>query len=162
MNRSNRPAAQRTSWQWRVGRWLMIFAALVYGPLPSLIDTFDPGHLTNPTWDGHARLHLLWLIGICGYSGLTAAFLAWKATPARPEPLATATLLGVIIVGSFYTAGLFGGLVGANYGAPSSYVFGGRVGFPLIHFGFAGLLLTAGVLLTRRGIRIHEEANPHG
>ena len=139
----------------------MIIAAQVYGPLPSLIDTFDPGHLTNPTWDGHARLHLLWLISITGYTGLAAAYLAWKATPARPEPLGTATLLGVLIVGGFYTAGLFGGLVDANYGPPSSYLFGGRVGVPVVHFLIAGALLAAGVTLTRTGIRIHQEANPH-
>lgn len=162
MNEFDSPPARGTSWQWRVGRWLMVLAALVYGPVPSLIDTMDPGHLTNPNWDGHARLHLLWLIAICGYSGLMAAALAWKATLANPEPLQRATLIGVIIVGGFYTAGLFGGLVDANYGPPSSYVFGGRVGFPLIHFGIAGLLLTAGFLLTRRGIRIYGEANPHG
>ena len=148
------PSSRREArWQWKVGRWLMIVAALVYGPLPSAIDIFDPYHLTSPEWNGHARLHLLWLISICGYTGLTAAWLAFKATPERPEPLRTATLLGALIVGGFYTAGLFGGLVDASYGPPSHYFFGGRVGGPLIHFTIAGLLLGSGILLTRRGLR---------
>ena len=156
------PDAAPIRWQWKLGRWLMIVAALVYGPLPSLIDLFDPYHLTNPEWNGHARLHLLWLIAICASAGLCAAYLAWRASPERPETLEKATLLGLIIVGSFFCAGIFGPLVGANYGPPEHYFFGGRVGGPLIHFTLAGLFLGSGILLTRAGVRARGEVTDHG
>ncbi len=58
---------------WSIGRVLVILAALLYGPLPSLIDLFTPQHLTNSDWIGHARFHLLWQIFLTGYIGLRAA-----------------------------------------------------------------------------------------
>lgn len=53
---------------WKVGKALALLAAFTYGPLPTLIDTFDPAHLRNPTWPPHARLHLMWLISVGLYN----------------------------------------------------------------------------------------------
>ena len=134
--------------RWRAGRGLVILAAVLYGPLPSLIDLFTPQHLMNPDWLGHARFHLLWQIFLTGYIGLRAIWLAWQATPARFQLLQRAANLGAILLGAFYTAGALAGPTGAVFGEPDEVLFG--IPFPVVHLSTAALLLLAGYTLCRQ------------
>lgn len=129
----------------------MILAALAYGPLPSAIDTFDRFHLTHPSWSDHARLHLLWLIFACSYLGLTAAYLAWRATPRSLEPLHQSARLGGLLLGAFFSAGIVKDAVGASFGPPEHFVRGFPI--PVLHFGAAAATLGVGYALCLRAAR---------
>ena len=38
-----------------------------FGPI---LRDYSPSHAFNPTWVGHARVHLVWLLGFMFFSGL--------------------------------------------------------------------------------------------
>ena len=42
---------------------------------------FHPSHALNPDWVGHARVHLVWLLGFMGLSGLANLYLIWLRRP---------------------------------------------------------------------------------
>ena len=44
---------------------------------------FSPSHLFNPDWVGHARLHMMWLLGFFLFSGIGTTYLIWFARPLR-------------------------------------------------------------------------------
>ena len=140
-----------TRMDWRIGRLLMILSPLIYGPLAALIDTFDPFHLTNAEWNGHARFHLLWLICTCCYLGFTAAYLAWRATPHTFHYLRISAGICVLLIGAFYTAGALKDLVGGSFGPKEHFL--GPVPIPLLHFSISTLMMTTGYLLCRRAVR---------
>ena len=55
------------------------FTALeFFGPIAR---DFHPSHALNPDWVGHARVHLVWLLGFMGLSGLANLYLIWLRRP---------------------------------------------------------------------------------
>src|SRR2546423_10906747 len=38
-------------------------------------------HLLNPTWPGHARIHLVWFLALIFFSGLANLYLIWFRRP---------------------------------------------------------------------------------
>lgn len=51
-----------------------------FGPI--LRDT-DVTHLLNPSWVGHARFHLMWLLCFMAASGLANLWLIWRVADPR-------------------------------------------------------------------------------
>jgi hypothetical protein len=49
-----------------------------FGPI---VRDFHPSHALNPDWVGHARVHLVWLLGFMGLSGLANLYLIWLRRP---------------------------------------------------------------------------------
>ena len=49
-----------------------------FGPI---FRDYSPSHAFNPTWVGHARVHLVWLLGFMGFSGLANLYLIWLRRP---------------------------------------------------------------------------------
>ena len=49
-----------------------------FGPI---VRDFHPSHALNPDWVGHARVHLVWLLGFMGLSGLANLYLIWFRRP---------------------------------------------------------------------------------
>jgi hypothetical protein len=47
------------------------------------IKDYSPSHLFNPDWVGHARVHMMWLLGFFLFSGLANLYLIWFARPLR-------------------------------------------------------------------------------
>ncbi len=45
-----------------------------FGPI---LRDFGPSHAFNPDWVGHARVHLVWLLGFMFLSGLANLYLIW-------------------------------------------------------------------------------------
>jgi hypothetical protein len=53
---------------------LTLTAFEFFGPI---LRDFGPSHAMNETWVGHARVHLVWLLGFGGLSGLANLWLVW-------------------------------------------------------------------------------------
>jgi hypothetical protein len=134
---------------WKVGKALTLLAAFTYGPLPTLIDTFDPAHLGNPTWPPHARLHLMWLISVGLYNSLFGMYLFITATPRSFDRMRVGAALGAIHIAGFFTAGAFKGLAGAAFDADGRVLFG-LVPPAMLHFGTSAALLITGFQLCSR------------
>lgn len=49
-----------------------------FGPV---LRDYHPSHALNPEWVGHARVHLVWLLGFMGLSGIVNVYLIWFARP---------------------------------------------------------------------------------
>lgn len=56
----------------RVG--LTICVLEFFGPI---VRDFGDSHALNPTWVGHARVHLVWLLGFMLFSGIVNLYLIW-------------------------------------------------------------------------------------
>lgn len=57
---------------------LSVTALEFFGPV---LRDFSPSHALNPTWVGHARVHLVWLLGFMFLSGLANLYLIWWRRP---------------------------------------------------------------------------------
>jgi hypothetical protein len=57
---------------------LTVTALEFFGPIAR---DFHPSHAFNPDWVGHARVHLVWLLGFMGLSGLANVYLVWFRRP---------------------------------------------------------------------------------
>lgn len=142
------PASSSTL-AWRVGRSLLLLAALVYGVLPGIIDLFTPQHLGDPNWIGHPRFHLIWQIFLVLYLGGRGLWFAWHATsPERYDLARRSAAQGAVVLAAFFTAGALAVPMGAAYGAPDDVILG--IPFPVVHFTIAGIILLSGFLLCRR------------
>lgn len=127
----------------------MIFAAVTYGVLPAIIDTFDPHHLLNPAWPPHARLHLLWLISVGLYLSLTGIYLFATATPRTFDRVRVGATMGALHIAGFFTAAVFKSAAGAAFDADGRVVLG-FIPPAALHLGTSALLLFAGYTLARR------------
>lgn len=67
-----------------IGFWLKIALTVTvlefFGPV---IRDFSGSHALNPEWVGHARVHLVWLLGFMGLSGVANVYILWFS----PAPL---------------------------------------------------------------------------
>src|SRR5215470_1930167 len=57
---------------------LTIVAFEFFGPI--LRDS-NASHALNPTWVGHARVHLVWLLAFMFFSGIANMYLVWFRRP---------------------------------------------------------------------------------
>ena len=57
---------------------LTVTALEFFGPIAR---DFHPSHALNPEWVGHARVHLVWLLGFMGLSGVANLYLVWFRRP---------------------------------------------------------------------------------
>jgi hypothetical protein len=90
---------------------LTLTALEFFGPI---VRDWGPSHLTNPTWVGHARVHLAWLLGFMGLSGLVNLWLIWGRSPAELRNLWLSVAWQSCNLGGFWIAYV---LVGTYDGA---------------------------------------------
>jgi hypothetical protein len=57
---------------------LTIVSLEFFGPI---VRDSGASHAMNPAWVGHARLHLVWLLGFMGCSGVVNLWLLWGRRP---------------------------------------------------------------------------------
>lgn len=57
---------------------LTVTALEFFGPV---VRDFSDSHALNPTWAGHARVHLVWLLGFMFLSGVANLYLIWFRRP---------------------------------------------------------------------------------
>ncbi len=76
---------------------------------------YSESHLFNPDWVGHARVHMMWLLGFFLFSGIANLYLIWFVRPLRLAHLYVSLMwLGSNFLGfwlSVSTVSLYDGLV---------------------------------------------------
>src|SRR5439155_460200 len=76
---------------------------------------FNASHAMNPAWVGHARLHLVWLLGFMLFSGIANIYLLWFRRPFDVGNLRLSAAWQCCNLGGFWLAALltpvYGGLV---------------------------------------------------
>ena len=92
---------------------LLTIASLeFFGPI---VRDYSPSHALNPTWVGHARLHLVWLLGFMFLSGLANVYLIWFRRPLEIRNLRLSMLWQGCNLGgfwiSYYLAPSYGGVI---------------------------------------------------
>jgi hypothetical protein len=105
-----------------------------FGPI---VRDYSPSHAFNPTWDGHARVHLVWLLGFMCFSGLANLYLIWLRRPREVRNLWLSVLWQGCNLGGFWVAYVL---------APS---YQGQITVPGIHthvFGIDENVFVFGVL----------------
>ncbi len=81
---------------------LITIATLGYSAIPAKFDS-DETHVLNPSWDPHARFHVVWQVSSYVYFALLALYLIWTAG-ADKWPVWLGALFAVFAYGGFWTA----------------------------------------------------------
>lgn len=85
---------------------LTITALEFFGPL---VRDYHPSHAFNPDWVGHARVHLVWLLGFMGLSGVMNVYLIWFRRPFELRNLWLSAAWQCCNLGGFWIAYLLEG-----------------------------------------------------
>jgi hypothetical protein len=72
-----------------------------FGPI---LRDYSPSHAFNPTWVGHARVHLVWLLGFMFFSGLGNLYLIWFRRPHEVRNLWLSVMWQGCNLGGFWVA----------------------------------------------------------
>lgn len=81
---------------------LLTIATLGYSFIPAIVDS-NKTHATNPSWDPHARFHVVWQVSSYVYVALIALYLIWTAGTGT-WPLWLSVLLAAAVYGGFWSA----------------------------------------------------------
>ncbi|MEZ4217562.1 MAG: hypothetical protein R3E88_13850 [Myxococcota bacterium] len=72
-----------------------------FGPM---LRDYHASHAFNPDWVGHARVHLVWLLGFMFLSGLANLYLVWLRRPFEVRNLWLSVLWQSCNLGGFWIA----------------------------------------------------------
>ena len=109
----------------RTAQILLTLTALeFFGPI---LRDINATHALNPGWVGHARLHLIWLLGFMGLSGIANLYLIWFRRPFEVRNLWLSAAWQACNLGGFWIAVAL---------APA---YGGAVTLPETHIHILGL-----------------------
>jgi hypothetical protein len=85
-----------------IAKILITIATLGYSLVPAKFDS-DETHLLNPSWDPHARFHVMWQVSSYVYFALLALYLIWTAGDDK-WPVWLAAMFAAFAYGGFWTA----------------------------------------------------------
>jgi len=119
---------------------LTIVALEFFGPI---LRDFGPSHAFHPTWVGHARVHLVWLLGFMGLSGLVNLYLIWLARPFALRNLRLSLAWLCCNLGGFWIAYVLAPIYDGAITVPGVHVH--IFGFDENVFVFAVLSLVAAI-----------------
>lgn len=143
----------KTSRHVLLGQAIMTVATLVYGLGPLIID-LTATHVFHPEWTPHARMHMVWLLGINTLIAFLSLYFLWLYKSIA-FGVNLAGILGLCVYGSFmlsaFTSPLYGGSMGDEAGVPlvmglDANIFG---------FSIALTLLLTGWFLIRKNDLYH-------
>ncbi len=80
---------------------LTITSLEFFGPV---VRDFSPSHALNPDWVGHARVHLVWLLGFMALSGIANLYLIWFRRPFEARNLWLSAAWQSCNLGGFWVA----------------------------------------------------------
>ncbi len=81
---------------------LITIATLGYSAIPAKFDS-DETHVLNPSWDPHARFHVVWQVSSYVYFALLALYLIWTSGVDK-WPVWLAVMFAAFAYGGFWTA----------------------------------------------------------
>jgi hypothetical protein len=127
---------------------LTITAFEFFGPI---VRDLNATHALNPSWVGHARLHLVWLLGFMFLSGLVNVYLVWFRRPFEVRNLWLSAAWQCCNLGGFWIAALLAPRYGGVITIPGEHVH--IFGWDENVFVFAVLstLMASAVVLLRFG-----------
>ena len=94
---------------------LTITALEFFGPVAR---DYGPSHAFHPSWVGHARVHLVWLLGFMLLSGVVNLYLIWFRRPVELVSLRLAACWQSCNLGGFWIAYLLAGSYGGEITVP--------------------------------------------
>ena len=145
--------AQRTRAVVLVQGFLTLTALEFFGPI---VRDFNSSHALNPSWVGHARVHLVWLLGFMLLSGFANLYLIWFRRPFEVRNLWLSAGWQCCNLGGFWIAYLLLPVYGGLITVPGEHMH--IFGFDENVFVFAVLsvLMTVALLLLHFGVAIKE------
>jgi len=128
---------------------LTITALEFFGPV---LRDYHPSHAFNPDWVGHARVHLVWLLGFMGLSGVANLYLVWFRRPFETRNLWLSALWQSCNLGGFWIAYLLEGHYHGAMTVPGihAHVFG--IDENVFAFAVLSCVMIAAVGLLRWGV----------
>src|SRR5690242_5559906 len=102
---------------------LTICAFEFFGPI---LRDANASHLLNPAWPGHARVHLVWLLGFMFFSGIANLYLIWWRRPRDRRDLWLSAAWQCCNLGGFWAAYVLEHAYGGQIAVPGehTHVFG--------------------------------------
>jgi hypothetical protein len=117
-----------------------------FGPI---VRDFNATHVLNPSWVGHARLHLVWLLGFMLLSGLANLYLVWLRRPFELRNLWLSVGWQCCNLGGFWIACLLAPTYGGLITVPGEHIKVFGMDENVFVFSVLSLLMAAAVLLLR-------------
>jgi len=119
-----------------------------FGPIAR---DFNASHAMNPAWVGHARLHLVWLLGFMLLSGLANVYLVWFRRPFDVRDLWLSAGWQCCNLGGFWLAVLLAPVYGGLVMVPGEHVQFLGVNENVLVFAILSVLMLAALFLLRTG-----------
>jgi hypothetical protein len=116
---------------------------------PALRD-INATHALNPDWVGHARLHLVWLLGFMGLSGIANLYLIWLRRPFEVRDLWLSAAWQACNLGGFWLAVVLAPAYGGAVTMPDTHVYIFGLDENVVAFGILSALLIAACAALRR------------
>lgn len=125
-----------------------------FGPI---VRDYHPSHALNPEWVGHARVHLVWMLGFMGLSGIANLYLIWFRRPFELRNLWLSAAWQGCNLGGFWIAYVFVSHYEGAITVPGihTHVFG--IDENVFAFSVLSVILIGAITLLARGTE--EEAD---
>lgn len=118
---------------------------------PSLRD-YNASHVFNPAWVGHARFHLMWLLGFMSLSGFVNLYLIWLWRPFDVRHLWLSFAWQACNLGGFWISVVLAPVYGGAVTMPDTHVYILGLDENVVVFALLSVLLVAaGATLRRAG-----------
>ena len=138
----------------RAIRWARILLTLTalefFGPL---VRDFSGSHAWNPAWVGHARVHLVWLLGFMFFSGLANLHLIWLRRPFEVRNLHLSAVWQGCNLGGFWAAYLLTPVYDGLMTVPGIHVTVFGIDENVFAFTILTVLLVAAIGLLRFSVQ---------
>jgi hypothetical protein len=126
---------------------LTLTAFEFFGPI---VRDYNATHALNPAWVGHARFHLIWLLGFMGMSGIANLYLVWVRRPFDVRNLWLSFAWQACNLGGFWIAVVLAPAYGGAVTVPETHVYIFGLDENVVVFTILSLLLlVAGAALRR-------------
>jgi hypothetical protein len=132
----------------RTAQILLTLTALeFFGPI---LRDINATHALNPSWVGHARLHLIWLLAFMGLSGIANLYLIWFRRPFDVRDLWLSAAWQACNLGGFWIAVVLAPAYGGAVTLPETHVHILGLDENVVAFTIlSALLIAAGAALRR-------------
>ena len=127
---------------------LTLTAFEFFGPI---VRDFNATHAMNPSWVGHARLHLMWLLGFMLLSGIANVYLIWFRRPFEVRNLWLSAAWQCCNLGGFWLAALLAPSYGGLITIPGEHVHIFGWDENVFVFGILSILMAGAMLVLRFG-----------
>jgi hypothetical protein len=145
------PSGPAASGSTTAARVLLTLTALeFFGPI---LRDFGESHALNPAWVGHARVHLVWLLGFMALSGVANLYLIWFRRPRDVRDLYLSAAWQGCNLGGFWLAYFLAPIYDGAITVPGVHVTIFGIDENVFAFTIFTVILVLAVVLLSRGLR---------